>query len=173
MIDIVGAGDHLHKVDARIRRLKEMMRCVIDDLPYSLPVLRRDDLVIYVTSRKNSRKTKALSDNVSPRVKFTGLKVNYQKEYEIDFGDYVEAYIPNVESKTMATYSEPCIALYPARNISRSWILSSLKRIHYVRRTNYKKLHTTPHVINVMNALAGVTGIKSAEQVSEDQQDSI
>ena len=123
MIDIVGAGDHLHKVDARIRRLKEMMRCVIDDLPYSLPVLKRYDLVIYVTSRKNSRKKKALSDNVSSRVKFTGLEVNYQKEYEIGFGDYVEAYIPNVESKTMAPRTEPYIALYPAGNVSGSWIL--------------------------------------------------
>ena len=32
-IDPVGAGDHLNKVDARIRRLKEIMRCVIAEFP--------------------------------------------------------------------------------------------------------------------------------------------
>ena len=57
-VEPAGAEDHLHKVDIRIRRLKEMMRCVIASLPYSLPVSRRDDLVAYVTSRKNLGKLK-------------------------------------------------------------------------------------------------------------------
>ena len=46
-MDPVGAGDHLHVVDASIRRLKETMRCVVSDLPYTLPKARCDDLVIY------------------------------------------------------------------------------------------------------------------------------
>ena len=52
-LDIVGAGDHLNKVDARIRRLKELMRCVIAGLPYSLPKARCDDLVSYATGCMN------------------------------------------------------------------------------------------------------------------------
>jgi len=35
-IDPSGAGDHLDKIDIRIRRLKELMRCMIADLPYTL-----------------------------------------------------------------------------------------------------------------------------------------
>ena len=44
-LDIVGAGDHLNKVDARICRLKELMRCVVAGLPYALPKARCSDLV--------------------------------------------------------------------------------------------------------------------------------
>ena len=32
-------------------------------------------------------------------------------------------------------------------------------------------MHTTPHVISVTNALAGLTGIKSADQFGKEQED--
>jgi hypothetical protein len=50
-VDISGAGDHLDKVDSKIRRIKEMMRCVIADLPYKLSKARFKDLATYVVSR--------------------------------------------------------------------------------------------------------------------------
>ena len=53
-IETVGAGDHFHKVDARIRRLKKIVRSVIASLPHTLLVSRKDDLVVYVTSRKKT-----------------------------------------------------------------------------------------------------------------------
>jgi hypothetical protein len=49
-IDTVGAGDHLDKVDAKIRRVKETIRSVIAGLPYRLPRARMKDLVTYVVS---------------------------------------------------------------------------------------------------------------------------
>ena len=39
-----------------------------------------------------------LNDNVAPRVKFTGRKNKFEKEYALGFGDYVEAYDPTVVS---------------------------------------------------------------------------
>ena len=72
-IDMVGTGDHPNKVDARICRLKEIMRCVIAGLPYSLPKSRCDNLVSYATGRINNRGTSALNDNITLLVKFTRL----------------------------------------------------------------------------------------------------
>ena len=57
VIDVSGAGDHLHKVDAKMRRIKEMYRCVKSDLPYDLPKKRVRDLMTYVVSRVNIRRT--------------------------------------------------------------------------------------------------------------------
>jgi hypothetical protein len=111
-IDAVGAGDHLDKVDAKIRRVKETMRSIIAVLPYRLAKARIKDLVTYVVSRMNVRRTSALTDNVCPRVKFTGVKVDYKKEFGLAFGDYVEAYNPRAEKESnniLVARTEPCI----------------------------------------------------------------
>jgi len=70
-IDVTGAGDHLPKIDIRIRRVKETTRSIIAGLPWSLPKNRVKDLVKYVVSRLNTGRTTSLNDNVCPRVKFT------------------------------------------------------------------------------------------------------
>jgi hypothetical protein len=79
-VDVSGVGDHLDKVDSKICRIKEMMRCVISDLPYKLDKSRFKDLMTYVVSRINLRRTLAVVDNVAPRVKFTGGRGDYHKE---------------------------------------------------------------------------------------------
>jgi len=90
IIDVGGARDFVAKVDAKIRRIKDMYRAVKAGLPWSLPKSRAKDLVAYSVSRLNNRGTTALSGSLSPRVLFTGTKPNYKKEFSISFGDYVE-----------------------------------------------------------------------------------
>jgi len=97
-IDVAGAGDHLSKIDIRIRRIKEVMRSIVSTLPWVLPATLIKDLVHYAVSRLNTRRTTALTDNVCPRVRFTARKVNYEKEFGLCFGDYVEVYNPRVIS---------------------------------------------------------------------------
>jgi hypothetical protein len=92
VVEPSGAGDHVPKVDIRIRRVKEMYRTVKAGLPWSLPSARVKDLVIYCVSRINLRTTSALQGTVCPRVLFTGVKPNYHKELSLAFGDYVELY---------------------------------------------------------------------------------
>ena len=162
-IDATGAGDHLPKVDAKIRRIKENARSILAGLPYSLPKNRVKDLVTYVVNRMNTRRTTALSDNVCPRTKFTGKKIDYEREFLLGFGDYVEAYDPKVTSNSMQGRTEPCIALYPAANVSGSWILWNMRTDTYVRRTHWMKMRTTREVIDAMNALSGNTRIRAAD----------
>jgi hypothetical protein len=117
-INGTGAGDHLAKVDAKIRRIKETARSILVGLSYTLPPNRVKDLVTYVVNRLNTRRTSALNDNVCPRSKFTGRKIDYKREFMLGFGDYIEAYDPKARSNTMDARTEPCIALvYPAANI--------------------------------------------------------
>jgi hypothetical protein len=65
-IDVGGAGDYIAKVDSRIRRIKETYRSVKSGLAWSLPRSLVPDLVAYVVSRLNIRRTSALADNVCP-----------------------------------------------------------------------------------------------------------
>jgi hypothetical protein len=152
--DITGAGDHLDKVDAKIRRIKELIRSVHSSLPWNIPDSRVPDLVTYATSRINTRRTSAIVGNVAPRVKFTGRRLD-PKEFKIGFGDYCECRDPKVTSnEALQDRSEPCIALFPTANATGAWIFLNLKTNRTVRRTVYMKMVTTPLVIARMNELA-------------------
>ena len=83
LIEPGGAKDHVVKVDAKIRRLKETYRSVKAGLPWKLPKNQVKDLVAYAASRLNLRGTSALQGVQSPGVLFTGLKPNYKKEFWI------------------------------------------------------------------------------------------
>jgi hypothetical protein len=97
-------------------------------LPWKLPKVLVKDLVAYVVSRRNICRTTALSENVSPRVLFTGAPVDYKKELQVAFGDYVEAY--EGTDNTSRARSSACIALHPAGNLSGSWSYGKLKLGH-------------------------------------------
>jgi hypothetical protein len=151
-IDVGGTGDYVAKVDAKIRRLKETYRSVKSGLAWELPSSLVEDLLAYVVSRMNIRRTTALRENVCPRVLFTGIPVDYKKELLLAFGDYVEAY--EGTDNTSAARSAACIALYPANNASGSWVLWKLETRSRVRRSNLTKLVTSNLIIQAMNAVA-------------------
>jgi hypothetical protein len=169
-VDVSGAGDHLDKVDTKIRRLKELMRSVIAGLPYKLPKERLKDLVTYAVCRTNIKSTTSLNDNVSPRVRFTGFRPDYKHEFGLAFGDYVEAYNPRSAERSndvTVARTEPCIALYPAANRNGSWMMYNLHTNTYVRRSRWTKVPINQLVRMQMNALAGDTAVESAD-ISRD-----
>ena len=180
-IDPSGAGDHLDKIDTRIRRLKELMRSVIADLLCTLPRDRVKDLVTYAVSRLNVRSTKALTNEASLRVRLTGFRPEFKQEFGLAFGDYAEVFNPKAAEKSndvTVPRTEPCIALYPSANKNGSWIFFNLQTKAYVRRTQWTKLPTNKLVIAVMNELAGVGGIKvadlgTADPTEDEQQESL
>jgi len=152
-IDVGGANDHVAKVDAKIRRIKEMemARKVKAGLPWELPGQLFKDLVTYAVSRINIHRTTALSENVYPRVLFTGMPIDYKRELLLAFGDYIEAYKGTMNN--MAEHSAACIALYPAANSTGSWVLWKIDTRCKVRRSNVVKYVTTDTIITTMNAI--------------------
>jgi hypothetical protein len=114
-IDPTGAGDHLDKVDTKIKGLKELMCSVVSGLPYRLARERIKDLVTYSVGRMNLRGTDMLLSDECPRVRFTGQRPEYTTELGLAFGNYVEAYNPKAKIKSNDIFTpriEPCIALY-------------------------------------------------------------
>jgi hypothetical protein len=119
----------------------------------------------------NVRRTSALTDNVCPRVRFTGVKVDFKKEFGLAFGDYVEAYNPRAEKRSndiMMERTEPCIALYPSANKNGSWIMYNLATKSYVRQTQWRKMIITDVVVSKMNEAAGATGVVAADITDQE-----
>ena len=148
-IDLGGAGDHLAKVDAKIRRIKELYRSVKNTLPWKLPQVMIKDLVAYAVARNNIKRTTAINQNVCPKVLFTGIKVNFKKELELAFGDYCEVY--DGTDNTSASQSVPCIALYPLGNSTGSWCFMNLKTKTRIRRSHWRAMTTTELIVDVLN----------------------
>ena len=154
-IDISGAGDHLDKVDIKIRRLKETIRSVHANLPWNLPNSNVQDMVKYAVTRMNMRRTASRISNIAPRVAFTGIRPNYKKEFELSFGEYVECYDPTCTSRDAERdRTLPCIALYSISNANGSWSLLNIHTNEYITRSTWTKMVTTDLVVARMNELA-------------------
>ena len=159
-IDVQGAGDHLAIIDNKIRRVKEMIRCIHCDLPWPLPDDRVPDLVAYAVSRANLRRTAAAVDNVAPRVAMTGRKIRASRELGLAFGDYCEVADPKVAGVDQKSRqagvdrTESCIALHPFSNEVGSWKFLNLKSNATVRRSRWTLMVTPPVVIARMTELA-------------------
>jgi len=165
-IQPTGAGDHLPKLDIRIRRLKEMARAVLNELDYILPISFVNQLVTFCVSRINVQTTSSLTGNMCPRVRMTGRKVDFKKEYALTFGEYVEVQNPKVVSNSMAPRTDPSIVLYPTLNVNGSWKFYNLRTKMIVSRSQYVKLKYTPdNIISIMNLMGQDKGILKPDDV--------
>jgi hypothetical protein len=151
-IFVGGARDYISKVDVKMRRVKETFGKIMVGLPRGLPSHIVGDLVVCIVSLMNISCTMALAEHICPKVLFTGVPVDYKKVLELAFGVYVEAY--EGTNNTMAERSAACIALHPAANVTRSWVLWKIKTRSRARFCNMVKLVTTEAIINAMNAIA-------------------
>ena len=124
IFDILGTGVHFAIVDNKTQRLKDIIRSIINALPYKLPILLMKGLVCFAVNRMNCRRTTGLNENRAHMIAFIGRRVNFKKEFKCGLADYVEAYDPKVRSNAVDQLrGEACIALYPSGNVCGSWIL--------------------------------------------------
>ena len=112
-IQSVGARQHVADAEVEIRILKERLRSTESGLAYNVC----NKLAIYMVYGA----TMALNcmprtdRDVSPREKFLGVKLNYNNDLRIPFGEYVHAEVmPNVSEKnTNVKRAVAAIALIP------------------------------------------------------------
>ncbi len=81
---------------------------------------------------------------------FTGAWINYKKELELAFGDYIEVY--DGMEDTSRSRNIPCIAMYPCCNAMGSWNFMSLKSKTKVHRSQWQLMVTIEAAIDAMNA---------------------
>jgi hypothetical protein len=147
------------KVNAKIRRVKETYRKMKHGLPWSLPQVLVKDLVGYAVLWLNVQRTLALSQNVCPRVLFTGSPVPY-KEVSIAFGDYVEAYEGTDNTSG---------ARQVARSIRIKYFLDQkglgndeeYNRQIYINNTGW---HPPPALLNIENHITNIEKVLKLKQ---------
>jgi len=61
-----------------------------------------------------------IGDKTSPRERFLGRKIDYQRDLRVGFGDYVQTYTPNIIKNSMTSRTEGAIALLPLGNLAGS-----------------------------------------------------
>ena len=164
------AGDRSWRsspLDIRIRRVKEMARAVLNGLDYKLPLSLIGQLITFCVCRIKVMTTSSLTGNWCPRVRMTGRKVDFKREYALTFREYVEARDPKVVSNSMAPRTEPCIALYPTLNANGSWKLYNLGTNKLVSRSRFVKMKCTPeNIIQAMNTRA-LKGMVKASDIDQ------
>ena len=57
---------------------------------------------------------------------FRGVKLDYEKDVRLSFGDYVQAYREHTKTNSLEPRIVGAIALCPNDNYSRSWIFMDL-----------------------------------------------
>lgn len=168
-INAGGAGDHVADADIRIRRIKDIIRSVVSGLKWKVPSMVIEFLVRFAVSRYNLQQHDRNVD--CPRVQFTKWKPKFNKELDLCFGDYAEAYNPScVSNDALQSRSEPCIALCPVGNTHGSWYFLNLNSNRVVCRSNWKRMFTNDWIISRMNAMQneGVLNLETDLNVAED-----
>jgi hypothetical protein len=119
------------------------------------------DLMTYAVLWINIHRMMALTENVCPRVLFTGMPRDYKKELQLAFGDYSEAY--KGPTNNTAERSAACIALFPVADSTDSWVLWKIDNRSKVRRGNVVKLVTMDAIIATMNTIAEEDAIQARD----------
>ena len=140
-----------------------------ESLPWKIPKTLVKDLIAYAVARKNILRTTAINLNVCPKVLFTGVKIDFAKELELEFGAYTEVY--DGTDNTARSRSVPCIALYPCNNATGSWEFLNLKTRTRIRRSHWVRMKTSQLIIDIMNNYDKKDFIALPEELRQEQQD--
>ena len=153
ILDTTGAGEAVAVVERKIRHIKERVRSVVNTLPFDLSEKLEVWLVKYAVSRIVLAPTRNSNNHISPREKFSGRKIDVDKEIKHGFGDYVQVHNDVIDNSTKPRTSG-AIALMSSGNLEGSWYYMLLVNEQIVKRTKATVLPIPNEVILHLNKLA-------------------
>ena len=110
----------------------------------------------------------ASGDCTSPRERFLGRKIDYQRDLRVGFGDYVQTYTPNIIKNSMTSRTEGAIALLPMGNLAGACKFFKLSTKQVVTRDQWTPLPMPDNVIAYMNKFADAQSKARQTTVSAD-----
>ena len=150
----VGPEQHVPAIERAVRLVKERVRSILCGLPYTLPSSYLSHLVSYAVRVINMVPGRQSTDNLSPREKLKGKKLDFKRDLRVEFGQYVQAKTPNKISNSTHERTEGCIALFPRDTATGSVDFLNLATLQIVTRDQWVELPTPDVVIKRMNELA-------------------
>jgi hypothetical protein len=152
ILDTTGAGEAVAIIERKIRHIKERVRAIMNSLPYPLTDLIKW-LVRFAINRIVLVATRNSVDQISPREKLCGRKLNTAKKLKHGFGDYVQVHADTIDNSTKPR-TQGAIALMSAGNLEGSWYYMLLCNEQIVKRTKATPLPMTDEVIAHLTSLA-------------------
>jgi Reverse transcriptase (RNA-dependent DNA polymerase) len=150
-LDIKGQGKAVPVVEAKIRRVKEKMRAVVNTVPYVLDLKLAQCLTKYAALRVNGEVSIRSVDGLTPRERLYGRR-NDKAWIRHGFGDYVQVHDEYTSNK-MKGRTQGALALYPTGNLSGTWKYLNLSTWKEIRRNGATPLPMPNEVIEYINSV--------------------
>ena len=169
-LSTTAAGEKAHRVERRIRFIKERVRAIIHSLPYRLCAKLLTYCVYYANWCTNNHKMAMSSQTRTPHEQFTGRNLQASRDLRHAFGDYVQATIPHTNN-SMQARTEACIALLHSGSLTGGVVMYCVKTDKTVVRDQFRILPAPPSLITHMNNLAKIDGMPEHDVDVDDTPD--
>ena len=147
------AGEKAHKVERRIRYIKERVRSIMHSLPYNLNALLLIHCVAHSTWCTNLHIVSDSTANLSPHEVFTGRRLSAKRDLRHSFGDYVQATVPH-PNNTMGARTEGHITLGSTNSLTGGVRMYCLATGELRVRDQFQILPIPTSVISYLDKLA-------------------
>lgn len=157
VVDTCGPGQHVPVIERKIQDVKTRVRAHVNTLPYVMTKLLLTMCVLFCISRLNMQPSRTSTSSISPVEQFTGRKIDAAKDLRVQFGDYLQATVPDPDN-SMRSRTQGCIALLPTGNLTGSVKMLCLATDRTITRDQFKVLPMPDLVIQHITAIAASEG---------------
>lgn len=154
--NLASRNEHVHKIERRIRVVKERSRSTRHGLPYpKLPKLVIIYMVLAVIRMLTYFPTKGgISEIWSPQMLLHGRRLNYKKDLALQFGSYCQVHEHETPRNSMKPRTQGAICLGPCGNEQGGYKFLTLKNNTVVTRYSWDAIPITQAVIDRVTLLA-------------------
>ena len=149
-IDISGAAEAIPIVEAKIRRVKERMRCVYHVLPFDIDLLLMAWLTRYSAVRLNGELSTVKRDGLTARERLHARR-NDKNWIRHGFGDYCQVHDKYTNNQIKKARTQGALALCPTGNLAGTWYYLNLKTWKVIARNGATNLPMPQEVIEYIN----------------------
>ena len=155
IVNPAGPGDHVKRIERQIRTVKERVRCHVTSSPFAYSSILLIYCVLFCTQRLNMELKSTRMDNISPKEHWTGIKTDYNRDYAIGFGDYVQvSSAPETSNSVNDSRTIGAIALLQTGHLNGSVKFLTLHTWEVITRTKWTVLPMPQEVVDFLNAKA-------------------
>jgi hypothetical protein len=153
-LNVVSNDEHVPEIERYIRTIKERARCVYNTVPFKRMPPRMVMEIVHASVfwLNMFPASDGVSDVLSPRGIIVGLKLDYNKHCQLEFGAYVQVH--EEHDNSMATRATGAIALRPTGNAQGGYYFLSLTSGRRLSRNRWTELPMPQDVIERVHLMA-------------------
>ena len=159
-VNYCATQEHVPEAERNNRVIKERARCTLHRLPYrSLPTVMLRELPGIMADKLNLFPSRmGISKHYSPRTIMHQRTVDYNKECQYSFGEYVQAHDEPDPSNTQVARALGCLYIKPMDNYQEGHVLLDLATKMKITRRKVTAMPVTNIVIDAVEKMAEQDG---------------